>query len=215
MLTALAALTTLAVPTMSVVEIHPTDDVWAYPHAADQDSDPFLRVWGFEGQNVARSADESESFGYSLLKFDLAGVPTKALKGATLVVTHTPKPAFTLEMAKQNPLEVRPVNADFTEKKWVYGDLSKYMPAAGKEGVFGTGWPAAISDEKEFPIAIDLMKGPNAFSKAFELARTKGALAIALTTTLSPNEEARSVYKLYSKDGPKEMRPILRLELED
>lgn len=216
MLTTLAALAIFAAPAhLSTVELFPTEDIWAYPHATDPDRDPFLRIWGFEGVSVANSADESESFGYSFLKFDIGALPNKALKGATLVLVHVAKPPFTLEMAKQSPIEARPMNADFSEKKWSYHDLSKFMPRSGKESLYGTGAPASITEDKDFTITLDLAKGTNSFAKALEESRVQGTIAIALTTTLSPNEEARAIYKVYSKDGPKELRPLLRLEFEN
>ena len=215
MLTALAALALAVSPSrIATVEIYPTDDVWAYPHAADPDRDAYLRVWGSEGVSVAASAADSESFGYSFLRFDASGLPAKAIKGATLVLTHVPKPAYTLEAAKAHPLEARPVNPDFSEKKWSYGELSRFMPPAGKESIFGTGYPKAVSEDKDFVFEVDLMQGPNSFAKALEAAKG-GAFAVALTTTLSPDEESRSVFKVYSKDGPKESRPVLKLVYED
>lgn len=213
---ALAALSLLAAPAkLATLEIYPSDDIWVYPHASEPDTDPLLRVWGLDGQSVAPSVAEAESFGYSFLRFDLGGLPAKELKGATLVLTHVPNPTFTFEQAKANPLEARPVNAGFTEKKWAYGDLANFMPKAGKEAIYGTGVPEAFDPEKSFPIKIDLLKGPGGFAKAFEAARKPGAIAIALTSTLAPNEEARSTYKLCSKDGDKSTRPVLRLEFAD
>ncbi len=203
-------------PLRATVEITPTDDVWAYPHASDQVEDQFLRVWGFEGQSVAKSAEESESLGYSFLKFDLAGLPEKALKGAEMVLTHSAKPSFTFEIAKKAPLEVRPAKDGFNEKTWTYGDLAKFMPPAAKESIYGAGSPESVPEDKEFPIRIDLAKGPGEFLKAFESARKSGVIALSLTTTMSPAEsETRSTYKLYSRNGPKEFRPVLRLTFED
>jgi len=213
LITALAALA--IAPRFATVEITPTDDVWAYPHASDQDTDAYLRVWGFEGQSVAKSAEDSESFGYAFLKFDLAGLPEKALKGAELVVTHVAKPAFSVEMAVKAPLEVRPSKTGFTEKSWTYSDLAKVLPPAGDAAVYGTGSPNSVSDEKDFAFKVDLSKGAGGFLRAFEEARKSGQIGLALTTRLSPNEEARSVYKLYSRNGPKENRPTLRLTFED
>ena len=210
------ALLALATPLRSsVVELYPTDDVWAYPHASDPDKDPFLRVWGLDGASVAPSAAESESFGYSFLKFDAVGLPEKTLKNATLILVHTAKPAFDLSLAKKHPLEARPANAAFSEKTWAYGDLDKFMPSSGKGATFGTGVPEAFDAEKDFPIKINLLEGPGRFDSLLTSAKTAKFFAIALTTTMSPADDVRSVYKLYSKDGPKESRPVLRLEFED
>ena len=210
------ALIALVIPLQTgVVELYPTDDVWAYPHASDPDKDPFLRVWGLDGASVAPSAAESESFGYSLLKFDAVGLPERSLKSATLVLVHTAKPSFDLSLAKKHPLEARPVKADFSEKTWAYGGLEKFMPSSGKGATFGTGVPDAFDAEKDFPIKINLLEGPGKFDALLVSARTAKFFAIALTTTMSPADDVRSVYKVYSKDGPKESRPILRLEFED
>jgi hypothetical protein len=215
MITTIALLSLLALPMPTVIELLPTDDVWAYPHASDPDKDPFLRVWGLDGASVAPSAAESDSFGYSFLKFDAAGIPEKNLKSATLLLVHTAKPSFDLALAKQHPLEARPVSASFTEKTWGYGDLDKFMPASGKGAVYGTGVPEAFDAEKDFPIKINLMEGPGKFDALLLAARGTKSFAIALTTTLSPDGDARSIYKVYSIDGPKENRPVLRLEFED
>lgn len=210
------ALLLLAAPmSTSVVELYPTDDVWAYPHASDPDKDPFLRVWGVDGASVAPSAAESDSFGYSFLKFDAVGLPERPLKSATLTLVHTAKPSFDLALAKKHPLEVRPVSALFSEKSWGYGDLDKFMPSAGRGAAFGTGSPEAFDSEKDFPIKIDLLGGPGKFNTLLISARTSKAFALALTTTMSPDGDVRSIYKVYSKDGPKESRPVLRLEFED
>ena len=212
MITTIALLTFAVLPAPAVVELYPTDDVWAYPHASEPDKDPYLRVWGFEGASVANSADESDSFGYSFLRFDGAGLPKGELKSATLTLVHIAKPSFDFDQAGRAPLEARPVSSAFSEKSWGYGDLSKFMPSSGKGSVYGTGSPEKFDPEKEFPIKIDLMKGPGSFAKAVEAARTSGSFAIALTTAMSPEGDVRAIYKVYSKDGPKESRPVLRLE---
>jgi hypothetical protein len=213
MLTTLIAAAVFSLP--ATVEIHPSDDVWAYPHAQDQAQDEFLRVWGYEGQSVAKSAAESESLGYSFMKFDLSGLPEKALKGAELVLTHPPKPTFTLEQAKASPLEARPAVVGISEKNWTYSDLSKFMPPAGKEAVYGSGAPGAISEDSAFEIRIDLTKGPGGFLKAFEAARSGKAIALSLTSTMSPaDSETRSTYKVYSRNSAKG-KPVLRLTFED
>jgi len=199
------------------VDLYPTDDIWAYPHASSPESDPFLRVWGSEDGSVAASAAESESYGYSFLKFDLAGLPSgKAVKKAVLVVYQTAKPTFSLELAKRAPLEARAMPSGFTEKGWNYFDLAKFMPSKGKEGLYGKGSPEKLEADKEFPISIDLSGPESPFGKAFVDAQKTGALAIALTAAMNPaDEETRATYKLCSKDGPREFRPVLKVTFED
>jgi hypothetical protein len=198
----------------TVVELPPTDDIWVYPHASDPERDEFLRVWGLDGASVAATAFESESFCYSYLRFDVSKLPSGKLVGATLQITHVAEPTFTLEKARRNPLEARPVSADFSEKKWAYGDLAKFLPNPAKDAAYGTGILAKLDGEKPFPLHVNLLEGPRSFATALEEARAKGAFALALTSAMSPDGEARSIYKLYSKEGPKEFRPVLRLVFE-
>lgn len=201
----------------TTIDLFPTDDVWAYPHASSPDSDPFLRVWGSEDGSVAASAAESESYGYSFLKFNIADLPAgKTVKKAVLVLYHTPKPTYSLELAKRSPLEARAMPEGFSEKTWSYNDLAKFMPVKGKAGLFGSGSPEKLEDTKEFPITIDLTGAESPFTKGFEAARKAGVFAIALTSSMNPaEEETRATYKLCSKDGPKEHRPVLRVTFGD
>lgn len=201
----------------TTVDLFPTDDIWAYPHASSPDSDPFLRVWGSEIGSVAASAAESESYGYSFLKFDLAGLPEgKAVKKAVLIVFQTPKPSFSLETAKRSPLEARAMPAGFSEKTWSYNDLANFMPVAGKAGLFGRAYPEKVDEINEVPIHIDLTGTDSVFPKHFEAGRKAGVLAIALTSEMNPaDEETRATYKLCSKDGPKEFRPVLKVTFSD
>ena len=215
MITVLLAATALLSPSASAeqtVELIPSDDVWVYPRAADQDRDEYLRVWGASDAAVASSVEESEEFGYALLRFSLADVPKdKTLKAATLVVIHIPKPAFTLAQAIEHPMEVRPVPGGFKEKDWNYEQLSKFMPQAGKSAALGSGSPETIDGEKGFSIKLDLMKGPASFAKYLGAALPTGALHLSLASTISPDE---GVYKIFSKDGPKDSRPVLHLTFE-
>lgn len=199
------------------VDLFPTDDIWAYPHASSPESDPFLRVWGSEDGSVASSAAESESYGYSFLKFDLAGLPAgKVVKKAVLVVYQAPKPTFSLALAKQAPLEARAVAAGFSEKTWNYFDLSKFMPVKRKEGLYGSGAPEKLEEDMESPISIELSGSEGPFLKAFGAAQKSGTFAIALTAAMNPaDSETRATYKLCSKDGPKEYRPVLKVTFGD
>lgn len=215
MITFFLATLALAAPApvvLQTVELFPTDDVWVYPRAADQDSDEYLRIWGVGDASVASDAVGSEDLGYAFLKFALTDLPKgKTLKGATLVLTHIPEPAFTVDAAAAHPIEARPMPSGFTEKTWDYAQLSKFMPDAGKSAAFGKDGPGKFETAKEFTITIDLLKGPGNFAKYLEAAQIAGPLAIALTSTISPDD---GIYKVYSKDGPKEFRPFLRLTFE-
>ncbi|HRK21918.1 MAG TPA: hypothetical protein PLX06_08920 [Fimbriimonadaceae bacterium] len=201
----------------TTLDLFPADDVWAYPHASSPESDPFLRVWGNESGSVARSAGESDAYGYSFLRFDLAGLPEgKSVKKAVLVLFHTPKPTFSLELAKRAPLEARAMPDGIREKNWSYNDLEKFMPVRDKAGLYGAASPDKLDENKEFAISIDLTGAESPFTKNFEAARKGGSFSIALTSAMNPaEEETRATYKLCSKDGPKELRPVLKITFAD
>lgn len=198
----------------------PTDDVWVYPHAGDPGKDAYLRVWGRDGQAVAKLVGDASDFSYSLLSFDVSALPADhKLASAKLELTMVPNPQFAEAQAKKYPLEVRSVPAGFKEQTWKYDLLEKFGPSVDPKSVFGTGvpdpWPKADEESK---IVIDLLKGPGDFAGALKTAQTtKSPLGLALTTTLDVtlNDEVQSLYKVYSKDAPVEAsRPRLILSFQ-
>lgn len=199
------------------VELIPTDDLWVYPHASDPQSDDYLRCWGAGGHSVGPEAQEGE-ISYSYLRFDVSGLPSGKLTAVKLVLTHVANPGFTLDLAKASPLEVRPVSAAFSEKNWVFENVSSVAPKGDKDSLYGWVAPNSLpEDGKEFTLEIDLLKGPGGFAAALAAAAKtqEMALALALTSTIDPSSSGmRSVYKVFSKDGPKEKRPVLRLTYE-
>ncbi len=207
MLTTLAAITLLAHQAQTV-ELTPTDDVWAYPHASDM-RDPFLRVWGAGGLSVAANATEASVFSYAFLRFDAKDLPAGKLTEAKLTLWHVADPAFTAEASKASPLEARPVSSKFAEKTWNYDEGISRGPAAGKDATFGSaalsGWAAGAP----FKFEIDLLSGKGGFDAYLQGARPEGAFGIALTSSM--DAENRAVYKVYSKDAEPKYRPVLRL----
>ena len=199
-------LTLLAALSLSLV---PTDDIWVYPQASDN-KDAYLRVWGAEGVAVPEKTGATEEFGFSYLKFDISSVPAGTkLKSAKLVLTHIAKVGYTEADSKKNPIEVRQVGADFSEKTWSYEMVAKNRPGE----LYGTAAVKPPTEEKEFEVTINLDKP--LFAK--DLAAGSRVFAIALTTNLSPSEGGRSsFYKFFSKDNEKkEVRPMLKLEFAD
>lgn len=198
------------------IELVPIEDVWIYPHAADQTSDEFLRIWGIAGRSVPAKDQDTDTFGWAALKFDLAKVPTGNLKLAKLVLTHFEEAMFTDAIAKEAPLEVRPLDADFSEKDWSYGKARTLVPSDAKDSWFGKGSPLGFKVGAPFAIEIDLLTGPANFAKALEEKRNK-ALVFALTSTMDPSSgDPRPIYKVYSKDcDRKEYRPKLILTFEN
>ncbi len=198
-------------------ELPPSDDAWVYPHADDPSRDPFLRVWGSGGRSVDEPGRTPEDFSYAYLRFDLSPLPKRVkVLEAALLLTHVPNPSFSAADAERAPLEVRPLAGDFTEKGWNYADSAKVHPDGGKDALLGAASPKPGAPDKEFGVTIDLLKLgrlPALLTKALEGERP--ALRVALTSALDPSEAGnRAVYKVYSKDGPKEFRPTLRLVVE-
>lgn len=204
----------------TTIDLVPTDDVWVYPHASDPSKDPFLRIWGSEGNAVAPSPDDAQNYSYSYLKWDVSKIPSDAkIKSASLVLTHVAGAAFTLDYAKKHPIEARPLGTTFTEKKWQYDNATTLFPPKDAKAIYGSGAPTAIGDdEATFKIEIDLLKGPKDFKKALQdaVATNEKQLGMALTSTTNPEEMGmKFVYKVYSKDAEKaEYRPTIHIELE-
>jgi hypothetical protein len=218
MLAALALATLLAGPT--TVEFIPTDDIWVYPHASDPQKDAYLRVWGAEGHDVAKDLGEMQDLSYSYLKFDLSTLPEGKITVATLTVTHISGPGYDLAYSKQNPLRARPLPPDFSEKGWDYSKAESILPEAGDKAILGTGFPETIpGGDKEFPIVVNLLKGPNDFNNYVKTVRASKAkaMALALTASLDVEESGQKcIYKFYSKDceNPAK-RPVLKLTVEN
>lgn len=200
------------------VELIPTDDVWVYSHASDPMKDPYLRVWGAEGKDVAKDVNEVQDFSYSYLRFDLSKVPAGKITGATLTLTHIGHPGFDVAYSKQNPIKARPLPIDFREKTWDFAKIDQIMPEPGDKTAFGGGYAESIpADDKEFKINLDLLKGPNNFRSFFENARSSASKAIdlALTSSVDVEEMGQScIYKVYSKDCENAAkRPVLKLTI--
>ena len=221
MIAAIAAIVLCTAPAdVKTVEVFPSDDVWVYPHASDPGTDPFLRVWGAGGKSVAEAGDDVGEISYSYLRWRLSDLPTGKLVGATLVLTHVANPAFTVEQAKASPLEVRPLpvlaaaatstTIEFSEKMWSHFLVGQIAPGPGSKNVFASGFAEKIEKDKPLTFELDLLK-KEGFAEFYKNPRTMG-LGLALTSSMDAAE--RAVYKLYSKDGPKEYRPYLRLKIE-
>jgi hypothetical protein len=211
MIAALAAIV-IGLPAQTL-ELTPTDDVWVYPHASNP-QDELLRVWGNASQSVATDPNGAEEFGYSYVKFDLAKLPKDSkVTAATLLLTHSPDPAWTAPDAKSSPLEVRPLIGTFVEKTWDYGMAKTVSPLGGKDGILGKFAPEKVESGKPVKFEIDLTKGT---AKLEKYLLAGGPFNIALTSTLDPSEIGnRATYKFYSKDYEKtEYRPKLVISYE-
>lgn len=221
MITAALAFTLLLqtpAPNQAEHLVEPSDDVWVYPHASDPGTDAYLRVWGVGGLATAGKGEPADDFSYGYLQFDLSFL-SKGVKvvGASLKLTQTPNPGYSPEAAKAAPMEARILGEKFDEKTWNYGLVSKIAPESVKESIFGTGYPEKWTAGEPVPFSIDLMKNKGVFLAAVTaaLAKDKPSIAMALTSTLDPSEGGQSaIYKVFSKEGPKGSRPVLRLVVE-
>ena len=191
----------------------PTDDVWVYGFAGDPTKDAYLRAWGANGRSVAGEKDSPDDFSYSLLQWDVSRVPEGEIKEARLVLVSAPESELTTEASKAAPLEARAIASGWTEKGWTYSLATKYGPGAEDRNLFGSG-SLAKSSSKQTLIEIDLLKGPGDFRAALKAAKASASqtLAIALASKVNTAEQGRSaIYKVFSKDGPADSRPVLRL----
>lgn len=176
------------------VEVTPSDDVWVYPHASDGAHDEAMRVWGSGGIAAAASGADAEDFSYGYLRFDVKGGPqgTK-LVSATLEITNVPNAKWSAALAKEYPIEVRPLTTDFTEKTWVPTDVLKVYP--DPKVVYGEGVGAFQGGDAPTRIAIEL-KSPE-FLKSVQPMQP---LLLALTSKVDAAATEGLVYKIYSKD---------------
>lgn len=198
----------------TTVTLTATDDVWAYPHAGDPTSDPFLRVWGSEGESVGPSDLFEGTWSYSFARFDLSSVPAKgSLKSAKLVLMVAYNDSLSVEDAKRFPIEARLAGSDFREKGWVFEDVAKVAPKKGKEFLLGSNFPASWTEGKPTRVEIDLLKGEGGFEKSlWQAVASSKSLALALTSSISPGDLGRSaVYRIHSRNGDAELAPKLVL----
>jgi hypothetical protein len=195
----------------------PTDDVWVYSFAGDQTTDGFLRAWGNGVSSVGPNPPDS-NFSYSYLKWDLAAIPDGAyiVQEAKLIVTQqvtaTTQPGYTQAVGNANPLEARPVGADFNEANWDFTDPNNPVPGDPRFGIgdlsnyIASGTPNVTG----FEIPIDLLAGAGDFNAYFNAAvNGDDALALALTSMLNPTGPGGATYRLYSKDNPIQSGPSL------
>jgi hypothetical protein len=185
------------------VTLSPTDDVWAYPHAGDPARDALLRVWGVDGKAVPGKDDDMGSFSVSFLRFAMPAEWTK-LKSAKLRLTLAPNPAFTPEMAKASPLEVRLAKREVIEKDYDFATIETALPVADAGGILAEGAPAQWTADQPILLVIDLTKS---------LDKLKGPIfTLALTSRIEVANN-RASYRIYSREATEvDRRPALILE---
>ncbi|MFQ3588505.1 MAG: hypothetical protein SNJ76_12705 [Fimbriimonadaceae bacterium] len=196
--------------------LEPTDDVWVYSHASDQDRDPFLRCWGGENGSLPESfGDGGGSF--SLIQFDLSRLDAAALRAiaegrvasAHLILTHVDTRRENAAILSRHPLEVRGAPARVDERGWVYDDGARAFPTGNPFGVY-QGAIDAIG--QPFEVAVDLLQGPEDFRKALAAAGD-GKFALAITSPVEPQDQAIGVFRFFSRNAPGNKGPRLVLKL--
>lgn len=218
----LALLTQAAAAKPATMDLIPTDDVWVYPNAGDASKDAYLRFWGMGGKSVPAPGESAEDFSYSYLKWSLKEVPEGAtITGASLILTHAPNSELSAADIKASPVEVRALSGGFTEKTWSYATAEKITPLRNGADLFGKGGPMSMVKDKETQFEIKLALSPTAadpgaFKAYFDraLAGEGKELGLALVSAVDPSAGRGAIYKIYSKDGPKEFRPILRITIQ-
>lgn len=193
------------------LELTPTDDVWVYSHASDQVNDPFLRVWGSNGEAVTASTGDTPA-SWSLLSFDLSKLPAGAkLTSAKLVLFQVPKPTFTYEDSVLAPIEVRPVKAGFKEKDWSFADAEDFKPDAGDNAFYGSATVKPTPDDQPVKVEVDLLGGKKDFRAAVEkVVSGDKQLGLALASRIEIGTN-RKTYKFYSRSAEEKLRPKLVL----
>jgi hypothetical protein len=200
----------------------PTDDVWVYSFAGDQTTDGFLRVWGNGTSSVGPNLSDS-AFSYSYLKWDIGGIADGAYRvlEAKLVVTQqvtpTTQPGYTQAVGNANPLEARPVGANFDELSWDFTDPGNPVPGDPRFGIgdLSNYVPGGTPNVTGFDIPIDLLAGAGDFNAYFNAAVNGGDdLALALTSKLLPVSQGGPTYRLYSKDNPLQRGPSLFIRIQ-
>lgn len=185
--------------------INPTDDVWVYAHAASQDEDPYLRVWGNADYSVATPSAGSFDFSFSLLRFQAK--TSGPVKKVILTLYHVADPAWEVEDAKKAPPELRLAPEGFREGAWKFADAVKYVPAADDKAILAKAVVGERVEEK--PIKFTFTVTDPAKAEAMYQALQAKGLALAITTRMNPEGmgEGRT-YKFYSRNAPETQKNL-------
>lgn len=198
------------------MEIVPTDDIWVYPHAADQTSDEYIRCWGSNGIAVTEPSIGGSGASWTAMKFDISKTPADAEIASAYLVLWVPGDAgYSSEDAKKLPIQIRPLKPEFEEEGYSFAQAKSIMPSIDDKVIFGTGSPVIPGSGEPFSFKTDLLKGPNSFAKAWKEARStsRKEIAFALTSTMDPEQAGEGgIYKFYSRSAEEKYRPKLVIE---
>lgn len=200
------------VASLSPLEVPCTDTVWYYTFANPAE-DRYIRCWGSEGETVGKPVEGVTGFSYSAIRFVLPPEAPRELTAAKLVLTHVPDPRWSLEDARANPVDIRPVSPEFSMKDWQLADGQKIYPPSDPESSFARAVPEPVVAGRPIRVEFDLLSGPGDFRGHYRkaLERADRALALAITSDLLPVDQG-AIYKFFSANAEPEYRPVLILE---
>ncbi|MCG9895674.1 MAG: hypothetical protein MH204_09385 [Fimbriimonadaceae bacterium] len=193
------------IPLALALTLLPTADVWVYPHAADQTSDPFLRVWGGGDYEFGRPSPGSFDFSVSLLRFTIPAGTRTPLSGARLVVVQEPDPAFTEAEAASAPLRVRAATSAWSEQGWQFEKAAEAMPKEA-DPVLGASARPTIVQGRPVELVIDL--AATEAGRAWLAARQAGeTVNLMLSSRINPDSMGEGkTYKFGSRQHEDESR---------
>lgn len=208
----LSVIAGIALSTAVAGSTPPSDDVWVYAHAASQDEDPFLRVWGNADYSVGTPSAGSFDFSFSLLRFQAK--TSGPIKKLVLTLYHVADPAWEVEDAKKAPPELRLAPEGFRESSWKFSEAAKYVPGAEDKDILAKGVVGERVEEKPIKFTFTI-SDPVKAEQFFQSLHGRG-LNFAITTRMNPEGmgEGRT-YKFYSRNADedkKELRPTLSWE---
>jgi hypothetical protein len=131
-------------------------------------------------------------------------------------MVHVAPVKFSAADSERAPVELRKLIGEFAEKGWSFDLATKAYPDGTKEGLLGSAAAKPGEPDSEFKIVMSLAGTDSPFPAALLAAMVmeKPALLVALCSKLSPEDVEGALYKVYSKDGPAEKRPMLKIVLE-
>lgn len=185
----------------------PSDDVWVYPHSSDPGAEQLLRVWGDGEVSVDANYPPDGSFSYAYVQWDISDLPKGDLEGATLTVYALWNEELSAETVEKFPLEIRALKPTLDEKRFSYDKGEAPAPKALAKG-------KAEKVDKNWKFTFDLNDKDGKFKELLAGARDGGKIAFAFTSKISPAESRSLIYKINSKEGPKELRPELKFEIK-
>jgi len=201
------AILAIALQGPKTLEINPSADAWVYGHAPTPGLATQMRVWGSGSDSIEKPVPPTGECSYAFLSFALPNTNSERVKvtEAKLVVYFSKHEELTAEMMKSFPLEARGLDLNFTDKEF-FVDTLKTGPDAT---IFGKAEIAEAAGTDKYKMTINLLGKDSAFGEWFQRGLGKKQLGIALTSTISPGDSNGAIYRIFSKEGAKDLQPRL------